>query len=526
MGCGPSCSVTAWHPEASAQDRAAGGRSPRAVRVWPIRPAARVGPDASGYRSSQGLAQDSCCHADDTAARPDSAFEASSVAFELPDVHSLHPLRVTEMVSEPQLLVNGVSRNDIVQGALGDCWFLSSCAAVAQRPDLMHRVVPQEQQLYGSEYKGAVRFNLWRFGRWVVVYVDDLLPTSEDRLIYSRCSDPREFWVALLEKAYAKLHGSYEALEGGQAMDAMVDLTSGLAERYDLQDAPENLFGFLLKASEHGAFGDWWLATTADPNGLVSGHAYTVSAVRRVALSNGHDACLLRVRNPWGNGIEWTGDWSDADPQWSLVDVETKKQMEWRQHGDGEFWMKYEDFCREFEEVSICTLGPDFDGDGIPEKPGEVRAIRGVWVDGVNSGGSRNNLGSFSTNPQYLLSIRPAPGDQGNAPAADDTTASVVVALMQVHPPHNAFITRNRLRMHQIGFVIYQATDQFRRLSLDHFARTPDVANSGAYINYREVFGRFELRPGHYVIIPATFDPRCPGAFMIRVYASSPFHLR
>ncbi|KAL1478188.1 hypothetical protein MTO96_016377 [Rhipicephalus appendiculatus] len=107
-------------------------------------------------------------------------------------------------------------------------------------------------------------------------------------------------------------------------MDAMVDLTSGLAERYDLQDAPENLFGFLLKASEHGAFitcsrkasdrttehlqfdsfatasGDWWLATTADPNGLVSGHAYTVSAVRRVALSNGHDACLLRVRNPWG----------------------------------------------------------------------------------------------------------------------------------------------------------------------------------------------------------------------------------
>nr|XP_054930370.1 calpain-A-like [Dermacentor andersoni] len=600
MGCGPSCSVTVWHPESSANDRAAGGRSPRAVRVWPVRPAARVGPDASGYRSSQGLAQDSCCRADDTAARPDSAYEASSVAFELPDVHSLHPLRVTlrprlplrtlnarllraqktaledeeairnlpltelfvdshfppaesslfahrrpvpgritwlrphEMVSEPQLLVNGVSRNDIVQGALGDCWFLSSCAAVAQRPDLMHRVVPQEQQLYGSEYKGAVRFNLWRFGRWVVVYVDDLLPTSEDRLIYSRCSDPREFWVALLEKAYAKLHGSYEALEGGQAMDAMVDLTSGLAERYDLQDAPDNLFGFLLKASEHGAFitcsrkGDWWLATAADPNGLVSGHAYTVSAVRRVALSNGDDACLLRVRNPWGNGIEWTGDWSDADPQWSLVDAETKKQMEWRQHGDGEFWMKYEDFCREFEEVSICTLGPDFDGDGIPEKPGEVRAIRGVWVDGINSGGSRNNLSSFSSNPQYLLSIRPSPGDRGELLAftAEDATASVVVALMQVHPPHNAFITRSRLRMHQIGFVIYQALDHFRRLSLDHFARTPDVANSGAYINYREVFGRFELRPGHYVIIPATFDPHCPGAFMIRVYASSPFQLR
>ncbi|CAN7948548.1 unnamed protein product, partial [Ixodes pacificus] len=149
-----------------------------------------------------------------------------------------------------------------------------------------------------------------------------------------------------------------------------------------------------------------------------------------------------------------------------------------------------------------------------------VRAIRGVWVEGINSGGSRNNLGLFSRNPQYLLSIRMPTSSQ------EDVTVSVVVALMQVHPPHSAFLTRNRLRMHQIGFVIYHAVDPFRRLSLDHFAKNPDVANSGAYINYREVFGRFELRPGHYVVIPATFDPGCPGAFMIRVYASSPFQLR
>ena len=33
---------------------------------------------------------------------------------------------------------------------------------------------------------------------------------------------------------------------------------------------------------------------------------------------------------------------------------------------DGEFWMEFfTDFCREFEEVSICTLGPDFNHDGV-----------------------------------------------------------------------------------------------------------------------------------------------------------------
>ena len=42
--------------------------------------------------------------------------------------------------------------------------------------------------------------------------------------------------MALLEKAMAKLHGSYEAIEGGMPIEAMVDMTGGLAERYELKD--------------------------------------------------------------------------------------------------------------------------------------------------------------------------------------------------------------------------------------------------------------------------------------------------
>ena len=41
---------------------------------------------------------------------------------------------------EAQLITDGVTRDDIKQGILGDCWFLSSCAAVSQRGQLMSKV--------------------------------------------------------------------------------------------------------------------------------------------------------------------------------------------------------------------------------------------------------------------------------------------------------------------------------------------------------------------------------------------------
>ncbi|XP_035215469.1 calpain-B-like [Stegodyphus dumicola] len=260
-----------------------------------------------------------------------------------------------------------------------------------------------------------------------------------------------------------RLHGSYEALEGGQAMDALVDLTSGLSERYDLESAPLNLYQFLLQASSGGAFitcsrkGDWQMANAADPNGLVSGHAYTVTAVAKVPMKDGNRVNLVRIRNPWGNDVEWNGSWNDNDSRWSEVDLHTKYQLEWRRRDDGEFWMEYKDFCREFEEVTICTLGPDFDGDGVAEEAGMVKAIRGKWEVPKTSGGSRNNLELFARNPQYLLSVyeHETRKDQrkDSIASAGSRYCCAVIALMQVR---RRCMKHPGRKMMQIGFVVYR----------------------------------------------------------------------
>jgi len=33
--------------------------------------------------------------------------------------------------------------------------------------------------------------------------------------------------------------------------------------------------------------------------------------------------------------------------------------MQVEKKDDGEFWMSFKDFCRHFQEVTICTTGPE-----------------------------------------------------------------------------------------------------------------------------------------------------------------------
>ena len=58
------------------------------------------------------------------------------------------------------------------------------------------------------------------------VIVDDRLPCINGELIYLHSEDKSEFWSAIIEKAYAKLNGSYEALKVSKVHVKLCDYTT------------------------------------------------------------------------------------------------------------------------------------------------------------------------------------------------------------------------------------------------------------------------------------------------------------
>ncbi|XP_021095422.1 calpain-12 isoform X2 [Heterocephalus glaber] len=313
--------------------------------------------------------------------------------------------RPREFCTEPQFICEDMSRTDVCQGRLGNCWFLAAAASLTLYPRLLYRVVPPGQS-FQDGYTGVFHFQLWQFGRWVDVVVDDRLPVREGKLMFVHSEQRDEFWAPLLEKAYAKLHGSYEVMRGGHMNEAFVDFTGGVGEVLYLRGNTPGLFSVVRHAlAKESLVGATALSDRGEyrtEEGLVKGHAYSVTGTHKVSLGF-TKVRLLRLRNPWGR-VEWTGPWSDRCPCWDALPLEWQEALLVRKE-DGEFWMELQDFLQHFNTIQICSLSPEVLGPNPAGAGWHIHTFQGRWVRGFNSGGSQPSAETFWTNPQFRLTL-------------------------------------------------------------------------------------------------------------------------
>ncbi|XP_041920909.1 calpain-2 catalytic subunit-like [Alosa sapidissima] len=427
--------------------------------------------------------------------------------------------RPTELSRNPQFILEDATRTDICQGALGDCWLLAAIASLTLNKQVLSRVVPSDQS-FEQGYAGIFHFEFWQFGEWVDVVIDDRLPTKDGELLFVHSATGSEFWSALLEKAYAKLNGCYEALSGGTTTEGFEDFTGGIAEAHDLKQARPELFKIIKKALNRGSLLGCSIDITSSADSeaitsqkLVKGHAYSLTGADEVRTRGGSEK-LIRIRNPWGQ-VEWTGAWSDRSSEWDSVSDEDRDRLK-NASEDGEFWMSFSDWLHHYSRLEICNLTPDALSDDEVEK-WSLSKFEGSWRKGSTAGGCRNFPNSFWQNPQFVIKL----DEEDDDPDDNEVGCTFIVGLIQKN--------RRRMRkmgqdMHTIGFAIYEVPDEYvgRRqvhLNRDFFLRNASKARSETFINLREVSNRFCLPPGEYLVLPSTFEPNKNGDFAVRIFS-------
>jgi len=278
-------------------------------------------------------------------------------------------------------LFAGISPSDIHQGQLGDCWLVSSFAAMAEFPDSIENLITPKTLAEDGHY--TVKLYSYADQQWVNYEVDDRFPTQGGRSMYCQLTEDGEIWPVLLEKAFAIYSDNYQELDGGQcifALGAMTGCHDLLAIMSDDGESwsvckvgpttnhVHDLGG--MKVSDTVA-SDQLLTMLADfdqknfvmccgsqqggsdretVDGIHLSHAYTLLTVKQNCAGSGID--MVCLRNPHGRG-EWTGDWSDDSDCWDEhpeIDEECGHEVS----DDGLFWMTFEDFCGHYNAVWVC----------------------------------------------------------------------------------------------------------------------------------------------------------------------------
>jgi hypothetical protein len=346
---------------------------------------------------------------------------------------------MSDIAPFPTIVEDGFSPEDVQQGELGDCYFISCLSHLVADHDVLDSVFVTAE----TNPEGVYCVRLWVNGAWKHFFLDGTFPcsrkvhreSSDDPTHWSGAPDPKngkffipvavhsssmnEFWPCLLEKAWARLHGSYSDIEGGRVGDNDTNSAFPLArfiphclpgfqEKVDLKIDTEKLWEKLLKWE-----GNHWLMTAgarsmtaaeateahklgkangADRDGIVRHHAFTV--LRCFTFARGgttQPLRLIKLRNPHGQG-EWTGPYSDTDVKSWSPQLRAATQYSPENSGDdGIFWMPLENVLQKFDVFSVTpTVKLHNEGGGWHEA-----VVRGILKDGQKRSGYSQGDSNF-----------------------------------------------------------------------------------------------------------------------------------
>ena len=499
---------------------------------------------------------------------PSNKMGKSSIYFSLAPKGQVDPsliewYRIDEISKNPQFLCNTSDSSEVVQGALGDCWFISALAAISTKDHLIrgefHESILEDGNIDNEETlmlssgvyppifhyfrtKGIYCFRFYKNFKWRYVVIDDRLPcmkvigkAKRPKVLYSKCRNTNEFWVSLIEKAYAKLHGCYEAIVSGCIDDGIVDLTGQESFRISLDllqqhNIPDDRLWNIIKNYNRISIkqakqeDDEDVITTksntimlcsveADTNhqeicfedekmGLLFNHGYPILNAIEIPKLNGkhrQTSRLIRMKNSWGFK-SWNGKWAMASEEYEKNKEELIKALREIDENaklsePGTFFMCFNDFRK---IITKLYLGIEF----YPNYVGFYYDDH--WSDVLPSALPWESEPDFFNNPQYYINIK--------------EKTKLFIDIAQQDPriirqsgnyfPFERFIRKNCL-------VIIKASNGKSRLTQ---YKEEDIIMVSPVRQHKDNSLHRPLQPGEYILIPCNCTKGKGGNFRLSIY--------
>ena len=274
----------------------------------------------------------------------------------------------------------GHTLGKIQPGYLSNGWMLQALTIVSQSSTSIEPLIGSE--LYKAS--GLYVIRLFFKGSWRNVMIDDYIPFRDraaEHPLFAHCEDPKEAWPMLLEKACAKLYGSYEALCSGTLEEGLLLFTGGIVTSTPSGGNIHPIWRQTHKMLGHGLHVNVaavYKASSIDMIGTDIGHgikAETVYQIREVQNvhddKNSESQLLFRLEEGIVPGehlalcledAHWIGQFSkdwwknkrNESAGWSHVKSMVDRDPEC-------FWMRHMDMQQHFTHVyAAAQLPPDW----------------------------------------------------------------------------------------------------------------------------------------------------------------------
>ena len=259
---------------------------------------------------------------------------------------------------------DNIFTNKIIYNKLSNPNFYSALNALATNPERIKNLFVNSKRDSTCLY--AV--NIGRNGNIQQVVIDDFFPFNRKNNNKSFISEEKGFlWPQILEKAYAKVYGSYNLIAERSMESILKDLTC--APVITLDSFGDNLSKELLEAYKKKWIIMAGAGDTAASEDLLRDLGLPPNADHEICLvykltedninqitsnslnipTNDDYNTVLKIRNLLGK-IEWIGDWSDYSGLWN----DNFKSILNYNSGEKSFYMNLKDFKLYFSRIKIC----------------------------------------------------------------------------------------------------------------------------------------------------------------------------